>query len=331
MTRPALLAVFVGILCALVVAAAEALHARRVRRVGRLAFGPEQRPRPWTRAVPPLRAACLGAFAWALATLVLMSLGYAQEGPPPVGSRTQHLVFIVDLSPSMSLEDAGPKHAQGRRARAAEVVAAILDRVGGDVSFSVIAFYANALPVVMQVRDRAVVRNALDDMPLAYALGEGRTDLATSLSQAMDLIQPFGRNSATVLICTDGDTVPLNAPLAAPPSVRRSLVLGVGDTGKGTFIDGHQSRQDPNVLRAVAASLGCEYINVNDRHVATTALEDLVPSPTRGRDLGLTEVAILVMLVGGLIAALIPAAQQYGGTGWHVHMKPATGGQGEAA
>src|SRR5687768_2969603 len=117
-----LIAIGTGVIVAILVAIAEKLHARRVARVGRLAFGPEERPRPWTRAVGPVRAIFLGAFAWALTTLILLNTGYFAPEPAPVGANTRHLVFIVDLSPSMYLSDAGPKRDVARRARMAEVV-----------------------------------------------------------------------------------------------------------------------------------------------------------------------------------------------------------------
>ena len=311
---------------ALLAALAEALHARRVRRVGRLAFGPEARARPWTRVVGPLRSVCLGALAWALATLVLTTSGLFQAPPPPVGSGTRHVVFVADMSPSMYLKDAGPKRDQMRRARMAEVVEGLLDRVSGDVSFSIIGFYTEALPVVLRGRDRAVVRNALDGMPLVYAMGVGQTDLGSSISRAMELVKPFPKSSVTMFICTDGDSVAISQPLHAPPSVERATVLGVGDTERGTFIDGHQSRQDVTVLRSIASALHAEYINVNDRHVPTAAVSGLVLAPGGG-GANLKEVAIWVMGLTAAVLAFIPVAQQYAGTGWRLHLPSAARGR----
>jgi hypothetical protein len=216
------------------------------------------------------------------------------------------------------LQDAGPKGDETRRARLAEVVGGILDRIGGDVTFSVIGFYTNALPVVLQVRDRAVVRNAFDGMPLVYAMEVGQTDLGTSISKSMELIQDFPKKSTSVFICTDGDTVGLSQPLVAPACVERTMVLGVGDTDHGTFIDGHQSRQDPDVLASVASALKGEYINVNDRHVPTTSLGGLIQAPSSGSGLSLVDVAIFVMGLTATLLAFIPVAQQYAGTGWRV-------------
>jgi Ca-activated chloride channel family protein len=317
-----LVAILCGVVVALLVALAEWLHARRVQRVGRLAFGTEERPRPWIRIVAPLRCLCLGGFAWGLATLILLSSGLFEAPPAKIGSGTRHLVFIIDLSPSMYLEDAGPKRDQSRRMRMAEVVGGILDRVGGDVTFSVVGFYTNAMPVVLQVRDRAVVRNAFDGMPLVYAMAVGKTDLATSISKSMELIEPFPKRSASVFICTDGDSVAASQPLITPASVERVTVLGVGDTERGTFIDGHQSRQDVTVLSAVASALKGEYLDINDRHVPTTALTGLVQAPSRGSKISLVDAAIFVMGLTASLLAFIPVAQQYAGTGWRVR-KPA--------
>src|SRR5262249_23281174 len=51
---------------------AEALHARRVRRVAVLAFGPGGKPAAWAQAAPYLRVLALAALAWGLATLLLV-------------------------------------------------------------------------------------------------------------------------------------------------------------------------------------------------------------------------------------------------------------------
>ena len=47
--------------------------------------------------------------------------------------------------------------------------------------------------------------------------------------------------------------------LRMPPSVSEVLVVGVGDTRSGKFIDGHVSRQDAPTLRQIAVRLQGEY------------------------------------------------------------------------
>jgi Ca-activated chloride channel family protein len=122
-----------------------------------------------------------------------------------------------------------------------------------------------------------------------------------------------------LVIFTDGDTVPLQPILPRPKSVKDVLVLGVGDPRKGTFIAGHQSRQDAEVLANVARALRGVYFDVNEKHVPTDALGDLVrrtPPPKTGLDLA--GMAVLAMLLGAAILALLPVALQYFGSGWKV-------------
>src|SRR5262245_58207548 len=122
------------------VALAEWLHLRRIRVAARLAFGPSGAGRPWTRLVPWLRVASLTAFAWGVATLLMIKL----EAPDAAQSKERHdaeatrLVFVADLSPSMFLPDAGPEGDMTRHARMREVVEGILQRVSGNLRFGVI-------------------------------------------------------------------------------------------------------------------------------------------------------------------------------------------------
>src|SRR4051812_28165732 len=84
---------------------AEWLHVRRIRRVALLAFGPSGASRPWTRAVPLLRALSIAAFAWGLTTLWVLKI----EADRPANRDKQaaeatRLIFVADLSPSMYLQ-----------------------------------------------------------------------------------------------------------------------------------------------------------------------------------------------------------------------------------
>ena len=57
---------------AAVLALAEWRHARRVRHLAPLAFGPRGRAARWTTLAPPLRVAAGTALAWALTSLALI-------------------------------------------------------------------------------------------------------------------------------------------------------------------------------------------------------------------------------------------------------------------
>jgi Ca-activated chloride channel family protein len=104
-----------------------------------------------------------------------------------------------------------------------------------------------------------------------------------------------------------------------PASVREVLVLGVGNPNKGTYIDGHQSRQETETLQRLATSLKGTYEDVNTKHLATESLGDLVVPlalPTKG--LNLAQLAVLAMVLGAIVNALIPLALEYFGTDWKV-------------
>ncbi len=154
---------------------AEWLHARRIRVVSRLAFGPAGEARRWTQAVPWLRVLSLAAVTWGLVTLLTLQNRAASEGGQK--GRDEHatrVIFVGDLSPSMYLQDAGPDGKQTRQARMREVVEGILQRVSGNLRFGVIGFYTESLPVVMEARDPELVRNVFNGLPLTYAMPAGR-------------------------------------------------------------------------------------------------------------------------------------------------------------
>ena len=319
--------VHAALLVLLLSALAEALHARRARAVARLAFGPEGAPRRWTMAVPFLRCAALAAFAWGLAVMWQLHQA-AKDGRPHETKEPARLVFVADLSPSMYLKDAGPDGKRTRQERMREEVEAVLMRVGGDLRYGVVGFYTEAHAVIMDAHDPELVRNVFDGLPLQYVMKAGSTDLGTAVNAAVKLVEPLPAQTVRLVIFTDGDTVPLQPILPRPRSVKDVLVLGLGNPRKGTFIAGHQSRQDAEVLAAVARALRGAYHDVNEKHLPTDALGDLVvrTAPPRG-GLDLAQLAVLAMALGALTLALVPVAQQYFGAAWQV----APAGAGEEA
>ena len=192
------------------------------------------------------KALALGAMTWALATLCTVSGGGYGAGKSDEERREhrQHIVFVADLSPSMHLRDAGPSRDQTRTQRMHEVVEAILQRVDGDVIYSVIGFYTDALPVIVDADDAELVRNVFNGLPIWFAMKPGKTDLGTAVRKALEHLADYPKDSTTVFICTDGDTIELGTIPKPPPAARDVYVLGVGDPHQGTFIDGHMSRQD---------------------------------------------------------------------------------------
>ena len=152
------------------VSLAEWLHGRRIRAVGRLAFGPAGAPRRWVRAVPFLRTLSITCFAWGLATLLMLKIAPPDGEKDLANKNATRVVFVADLSPSMYLVDAGPDGKLTRQNRMRDVVEGILQRVSGNLRFGVIAFYTDAMPVVMEARDPELVRNVLNGLPVTYAM-----------------------------------------------------------------------------------------------------------------------------------------------------------------
>lgn len=299
-------------------AAAETLHAQRVARAARLAFGPDARPRAWVRVAGPARALAAAAIAWGLVTLMLLppKVHRAEEEVPD--ELKGHIVLVLDVSPSMRLVDAGPDLKQNRLQRVKVLMDSLLARVPIErYRVSVVAFYNGAKVVVADTKDMEVVRNILDDLPMHYAFFPGKTRLADGLAEAARLAHPWNPRSTTVIVMTDGDTIASEVP-RLPASVSDVLVVGVGDPRVGKFIEGRHSRQDPTTLRRIAARLGGEYHDGNQKHVPTALLDSLVMRVSGGplEKLTAREYALLAVALGAATLGLLPVALWMAGSPW---------------
>jgi Ca-activated chloride channel family protein len=309
----------VAVVVFLVVLAAEKLHDRRCRTVVRLATGPSGGPRRWVSAVPITKGAVLAGMAWALTTLYYEAGGVYNPHQPAEERREhpRHVVFVADLSPSMTLRDAGPKGGLTRAERSYQVVDAILERLDRDVVYSVIGFYTDAMPVVVDALDPELVRNVFDGLPAWYAMEPGKTELGIGVRKTLERLVDYPQQSVTAFICTDGDTMPVGTIPKPPPSVADVYVLGVGDPQRGTFIDGHMSRQDASVLRTLAGRLHGEYFDVNEKHVPTLSLGTLAAGVGgKKARYGLIDLAIMVFAATAAVLALIPVLLEYFGSDW---------------
>lgn len=300
------------------VALAELLHARRVRRLARLAFGPKERPAAWARAVPFLRMAAVGATTWGLVTLLVMKpRPHAAETLPD--NQRRHLLIVLDVSPSMRLKDAGPDRTQSRMKRASVVMESFFNRVPIDQYFlSVIACYNGSKPVVIATKDIEVVRNILDDLPMHYAFRTGKTDLFSGLIEAGNIARGWRPRSTLLVLISDGDTVPATGMPTLPASISDTLIVGVGDPRAGSFIEGHQSRQDAGTLRQIAARLGGTYLDANEKHLPSDLLRSLtlVPGKSAFEQLTRREYALLACGLGATLLALLPVLLHQFGTRW---------------
>lgn len=306
----------------------EFLHARRGARLARLAFGPAERARRWTRAVPVFRAVAVAGLTWSLVYLLLTSAlenPLKIDAPHDLAEDAEQLVFLLDYSPSMLLEDSGSDAMTARRDRMATVVSAILDRAGPHVRYTLICFYTKPLPIVRSAFDKAIVRNVLNDLPVERAMSSGKTDLGGAVAKAIEVARDFPPHSTTLIVATDGDTD--NPPIIGelPDALEEALVLGVGDPKVGQPIDGHLSRQDTDLLKELAADLNGRYLNVNQEHVPGTAISHLLSSPDAPLRTGwpLVRVAYTLFIALAVVYALLPIAQEYFGSSWRpTRIKP---------
>jgi len=304
---------------ALLVLVIELLHGLRVRRVAALAFGPGRRPAAWTRATPWLRAAGAGLATWGLLTLIYDVDPKVHRAESPDQDEPRHLLLVLDVSPSMRLEDAGPEGKQSRLHRARDVLQSMFGRVAlGNYKISVVATYNGAFPVVIDTTDSEVVRNVLGDLPMHYAFKTGETRLFDGLEEAARIAADWKPDSATVVVVSDGDTLPPKGMPKMPPSITGTLVVGVGDPLTGSFIGGRHSKQDVSALRQMALRLGGTYHDGNKRHVATSVLAEITGGNEREPllQLGRREYALLATALGALLLALIPLLLHLWGTAW---------------
>ena len=312
-------ALYTTLAAVLLTALAEWLHARRCRRLARLAFGPRGTPRAWTVAVPWLRVMAAGAVTWGFTTLLLIGpQTVRRENFVPEGG-FRHLVIALDVSPSMQLTDAGVDGKQTRAARASDVLMSLLQRIALDqVRVSILAFYSGAKPVVLDTYDMEVVKNCLNDLPLDIAFNVGKTELLEGVRQSAELAKSWQPGSTTLVVVSDGDTIPDSGMPQMPRSIQRTLIVGVGDAFAGKYIDGHQSRQDATTLRQLAARLKGDYFDANQKHLPSTTLAALAQSlPLHDmQEHGLREAALICIGGGSFVLAALPVALALAGSAW---------------
>lgn len=306
---------------AVLAAGAELLHFRKVLRAAPLAFGPNRSLLWMAVAAPVLRTLALCAVAYGLTALYLL---------PPKSHRTdtsamkeseyRHLILVLDVSPSMRLEDAGPTGKQKRAERAADLIQSFFERVTAEqYKTTVIAVYTGAKPVVKDTADREVVRNILTELPMSHAFKSGETDLFSGLEEAAKIAKPWAPGTAVLMVVTDGDTVPASGMPKMPASIGNNVVMvGVGNPTVGRPIAGHSSRQDVSTLRQTATRLGGSYHDGNDKQLSTDLVRSLDQhaTPPKKEQLSEREYALLAIGVGSAVLALVPVLLTLIGTGW---------------
>lgn len=302
--------ILVAATTAVLAAGAEVLHSMRIRKVRHLAFGPAGGFSALTILAPVLRVFFLGGLAWALTTLYLLEpKAHRSEVKEIESNERRHLLLVSDVSPSMKLKDSGEDSGLTRTQRSSKLVQSLLKRTTNDkLHITMVAVYNGAKPVVQESRDLEVILNFLDGMDMSSVFPVGKTRLFDGLEEAAKIARNWPSNSATLLLVSDGDTVPATGMPKMPPSIDGVLVMGVGNPTKGSMIDGRQSRQDVGALQQIASRLGGQYHDGNMRHVPSSVLNGLGSLKTDEESLKLTlrEYALITGISSALGLAILP-------------------------
>lgn len=319
-----------AVLAVALVLIAEAMHARRVRPIARLAFGPGARPAPWARAAPLVRGAAVALMVWGSAVLLMLPVSRARYREDDRTAR--QLLICLDVSPSMMLKDASPASPSStnkisRAERAGVIAEEVLGALPANARVSVVAFYTDALPIIRRSPDRNLAASMLDGLPYHVAFAPGGTSIAKGVHAALEMAKPWPRQSTTLLVITDGDSENLSLAEARPASIDSVVVAGLGDAIRGTPVTdtGHVSRQEVDVLRRVAAKLGGKYFNANDRSLPSGLVRSWAHStPEATTRWGMREFALLAVGVGGAASGLLgPALLHFGHPrAWRSTLRP---------
>ena len=299
---------------------AEMIHSRRITNIAILSFGPSSLPSSWARIAPATRCMAVALAMWGLTTLLTIEpkIHKAKAVDP---DEIRHIVIVLDVSPSMKIKDAGEDGTRTRRKRAFELMESFFKRVRVEqMRLSLIAVYNGAKPVVVDTKDAEVVRNFLDSMDMYTAFEAGKTHLFDGLDLATEISSQWRQDSTTIVLLSDGDTVPSVGIPKMPRSVNGILVIGVGNPIKGTFLDGQNSKQDASTLRQIALRLNGTYHDGNVKHIPSETISSLVSVEEKSTLEKMTrrEYALVAMGTSALILATLPFILNSFGTKWRV-------------
>ena len=241
--------------------------------------------RPAARGRPPWARAARRCCAWPALAALALGAGDAAAArrrrstrPATIPeSELRHLLLVLDVSPSMRLEDAGPDGKQSR-VQAGRRPARVVLRARADRAVPHDASSPSTPGPSRSSSTRRTWKSSATSSTTCRCTTRSRPGRRTSSPawrRRRRSPSRGGRGSTTLLVVSDGDTVPATGMPKMPASVAHVLVVGVGDPAAGKFIDGHQSRQDASTLRQVAVAAG--------RRRTTTATRSTCPPTSSAR------------------------------------------------
>lgn len=309
---------------------------RRTARLKHLAFGPKGVPRTWARFAPLLVPPSVTGCLWASVTLLepaTSSLRTDEFGQAPAaagGSAMEdvaphRIIFLLDVSRSMrEAKDAAgvtdglldEREYVSRSDRAAEHVANILKQARPlEPMVTVIAFFDDARPFVIDTRDVAVAESIARTAPWAHFLFEGkRTDLFAGLQTAFNIAAKWPRGTARLVLLSDGDAIPPGQTPQRPASIASVDIIGLGSIQGVILADGQRSRQRVDVLEQLALRLDG---NSSDGNFTRVRLVEQPPTQEQPeREFANDWIGRLVLFVGALVLSFQPIFLIRYGSSW---------------
>jgi Ca-activated chloride channel family protein len=210
------------------------------------------------------------ALVWSIAAISLAGPSWERDQAPAFRASAAW-VFVLDLSPSMSLTDVAPDRVTRARYALDDLLNAAHDaRVG------LVVFSDEPYTVTPLTQDIATVKALLP--PLKPDIMPSAGDhLAPALKQAAKLLQQGGAKDQQIVVLTDGFDDPA-AALSAAAAIRAKhislSIVGVGTTGGapqpsagGGFVQDKQGRAllarlDRSRLQQLAETGGGRYVDI---------------------------------------------------------------------
>lgn len=221
---------------------------------------------------------------WLLAILALSGPAWEQR-PSPVQRQVDALVLVLDLSPSMVVEDVTPSRMVRARLKVAEI---LQRRQEGETGL--IVYGGDAHVVTPLTADTETIATLLPSLsPGIMPLPGSNTEAA--IARAVEMLEQADMTRGRILLVTDG------VDRRAEPGIARALknspyslsILGIGTddgapipSGRGDFVrDGNNqvviSRLEGDYLQALARRFGGRY---SRSHFDGRDLDHLLPEGT---------------------------------------------------
>lgn len=210
------------------------------------------------------------ALVWSVAAITLAGPTWERDQAPAYRASAAW-VFVLDLSPSMTLTDVAPDRVTRARYALDDLLNAAHDaRVG------LVVFSDEAYTVTPLTQDIATVKALLPPLNPGIMPSPG-DHLAPALEQAAKLLQQGGAKDQQIVVLTDGFDDPA-AALSAAAGIRAKhislSIVGVGTSGgapepgaSGGFVQDKQGRAvlarlDTSRLQQVAETGGGRYVAI---------------------------------------------------------------------